>query len=305
MKLNLTQAQIRKAMNGHPIQVKHEQMGSGMSLNIHPSNLKKLAKAHRLGKGARLSLMGSELGDMDGGNLFKSVKKAVKKGAKSVSKAVNKNVKDIEKGANKYVNQADKYVNKGINEVEKNAKKYVTPKNIGKYALKGYNALNNELEKQGMPSIHGAILNEGLGYVPFVPQSLKDVASNYAEKKIDRALSKESEKIGAGMRARGMSGRGVNPYLPAGMRASMSGSGMRVSGMRAPMRVSGMRVSMSGSGAKSGQKVFSDQHNVLRPGQAGFSGLSAAQSEKLTGGSFSVPYSGRGGSFTVNSGYRR
>jgi vacuolar-type H+-ATPase subunit H len=111
---------------------------------MHPSNLKKLAKAHRLGKGARLSLMGNELGDMDGGNIFKSAKKAINKGVKKASKAVNKGVKDIEKGANKYINQADKYVNKGINEIDKNAKKYVTEKNIGKYALKGYNAINND-----------------------------------------------------------------------------------------------------------------------------------------------------------------
>lgn len=299
MKLNLSEAQIRKALKGHPVQVRHEQMGSGMNFNFHPSNLKKLAKAARLGKGVRISLTGGELGDMEGGNVFKHIKKAVNKGAKNVgrtikkeaTKTINRGVNDLEKGATKYINQADKqarnYVNKGINEVEKNAKKYVTEKNIGKYALKGYNALNNELEKQGLSSIHGAIMNEGLGAIPFVPQSVKDVASNYAEKKIDRAIDKESKKYGAGMR-----GRGVNPYLPAGMRGS------------------GMRVSMSGSGAKSGQKVFSDQHNVLRPGQAGFAGLSAAQSEKLTGGSFAVhvPSYGisRGGSFTVNSsGYRR
>jgi len=301
MKLNLTQAQIRKALNGHPIQVKHEQMGSGMKFNLHPSNLKKLSRAARLAKGVRLSLTGGELEDMEGGNIFKSVKKAVNKGAKSVGKSIqkeanktiNKGIGDIEKGATKYVNQADKqarkYVNKGINEVEKNAKKYVTEKNIGKYALKGYNALNKELEKQGMPSIHGAILNEGLGYVPFVPQSVKDMASNYAESKIDRAISKESARYGAGMK-----GGAVNPYLPSGMKGGAITRAQAYNQKKANQAFRDQRASMSGSGVKSGQKVFSDQHNVLRPGQAGFAGLSAAQAELLTGGSF-----------YVNSGYRR
>jgi hypothetical protein len=269
-------------MNGHPIQIKHEQMGSGKSFNFHPSNLKKLVNAHRLGKGTRLTLTDGEVGGIEGGNIFKSARKAVNKGVKKASSAVNK---------------ASKAVNKGINEIDKNAKKYVTEKNIGKYALKGYNALNNQLEKQGMPSIHGAIMNEGLGAIPFVPQSVKDVASHYAEKKIDRALTKESERIGAGMR-----GRGVNPYLPKGM----TGSGMRgPKGMTGSgMRGSGMRGSSVSSGAKSGQKVFSDQHNVLRPGQAGFAGLSAAQSEKLTGGSFTMPYAQyRGGGLTRGPGY--
>jgi len=282
MKLNLSEAQIRKALKGQPVQVSNAQMGSGMNFNFHPSNLKKLAKAHRLGKGVRLSLTGGELGDMEGGNIFKSINKTVNKGAKSVGrtikkeakKTINRGLKDVEKGATNYINMADKkarkYVNKGINEAEKNAKKYITEKNAKKYALKGYNALNKQLEKQGMDSIHGAILNEGLGYVPFVPQSAKDIASNYAEKKIDRAISKQSEKYGAGF---GFSkgGRLANPYLPTGM----MGSGVKKI-------------------TSSGKKVFDDQHNVLRHGQAGFRGLSTQQAELLTGGSF-----------RVNSGYGR
>jgi hypothetical protein len=302
MKLNLTEAQIKKALKGMPVQVKYAQMGSGMNFNFHPSNLKKLAKAHRLGKGVRISLTGGELGDMEGGNMFKSISRTVNKGAKSVgrsikneaNKTINRGLHDIEKGATKYINKADrearKYVNKGINEVEKNAKKYVTEKNIGKYALKGYNALNNQLEKQGLSSIHGAILNEGLGAIPFVPQSAKDVAAHYAEKKIDRALSKESAKYGAGMRGRGLRmtpayatawhrGGSVNPYLPTGM---------------------------LGSGVKeittSGKKVFSDQHNVLRKGQSGFKGLSAQQSELLTGGNFNLS---TGGNFNMRTQYIR
>lgn len=298
MKLNLTEAQIKKALKGMPVQVRHEQMGSGMNFNFHPSNVKKLAKAHRLGKGVRISLTGGELGDMEGGNIFKSISRTVNKGAKSVGKSIkkeanktiNRGLHDLEKGATKYVNQADKqarkYVNKGINEVEKNAKKYVTEKNIGKYALKGYNALNNELEKQGLSSIHGAILNEGLGAVPFVPQSVKDVASHYAEKKIDRALNKQSTKYGAGMPSTGIRmtsayanshhlGGSVNPYLPSGM----LGSGVKKI-------------------TSTGKKVYSDQHNVLRNGQAGFKGLSVQQAELLTGGNFSV----RGGSFKMQGG---
>ena len=177
------------------------------------------------------------------------------------------------------------------------------------------------MEKQGMDSIHGAILNEGLGYVPFVPQGVKDVAGHYAEREIDKQLEKQTEKHGAGFKksiarpARklikkhvtkkniksalqkgkkigkelGMKdtiestavknitknkkvqkvlkdefntliGAGVNPYLPTGL---ITGAGVKGLKVRAPRRT----------------KVYEDQHNVLRPDQSGFKGISVAESE--------------------------
>jgi hypothetical protein len=161
MKLNLTDKQRKSLMSGKSVQLKHGQIGSGVDMNLHPMIQKKLAKAHMAGKGMRLSLSGGEI-DMNGGKL--SLNKALKK--VGIKKAVNQNL---------------------------------TQKNVAKYALRGYNDINKQLEKQGMPSIHQAVLNEGLNYVPFVPSSVKDVASHYATKYADRALAKESQKVGAGV----------------------------------------------------------------------------------------------------------
>jgi hypothetical protein len=73
-------------------------------------------------------------------------------------------------------------------------------------------------------------------------------------------------------------GGSVNPYLPTGL---MGGSG-----------VSSQRKMRGGS-----TKVYDDHRNILRPNQAGFSGLSRQESERntITGGSFRV----RGGGFRI------
>lgn len=246
MKLNLTDKQRKSLMGGKSVQLKHGQIGSGLDVDLHPMIQKKLAKAHMAGKGMRLSLSGGEI-DMNGGKL--SLNKVLKK--VGVKKLVNKNV---------------------------------TEKNVAKYALKGYNAVNKQLEKQGMPSIHGAILNEGLNYVPFLPSTVKDVGAHYANKYIDKALDKQSEKVGAGVaksinrelkklgikkdvqalaknkKVRGAvnnfvresleGGRLVNPYIPSSYLAKQSGG-------KLPM-------------SESGSKVYDDYRNILRPDQAGF-----------------------------------
>ena len=194
MQLDLTDAQIRKAQRGQTFQVTPAQMGSGIKFNLHPSNIKKLEKAYRLGKGSRLALTNGELGyneddEIEGAGFFKKAGKSFKKATKSVKKIAKPVTKVVKKTANKTVNKASKL-----------AKKHVTEKNVAKYSLKGYNRLNKELEKQGMDSIHGAILNEGLGYVPFVPQSAKDIASSYAERAIDKKLEQETRRTGAGFK---------------------------------------------------------------------------------------------------------
>ena len=296
MNLNLSDAQLRKAMKGLTFQVTPGQMGSGMKFNLNPSNIKKLEKAYRLGKGARMALSGGELGnyedEFEGGNVFKSVGRSIKKTANKIGKSAGKAIeKEGTKLAYKTGDRIKKVATKKVNEADKWAKKNITEKNVAKYALKGYNELNKEMERQGMDSIHSAVLNEGLGYVPFVPQSAKDVASAYAEKRIDRALAKESERLGAGFgrykksiksiprRAQYRTlGGSANPYLPTGL---MGGSG-----------VSSQRKMRGGA-----TKVYDDHRNILRPNQAGFSGLSRQESERntITGGSFRV----RGGGFRI------
>lgn len=162
MKVDLSAKQMKSLSKGKSVQLKASQIGSGLDLNLHPMIKKKLAKAHSAGKGMRLTLSGGEIDEISGGKL--SLNKVLKK--VGIKKAVNKNV---------------------------------TEKNVKKIALKTYNKVNKELEKQGMPSIHGAILNEGLGYVPFVPQTVKTIAAHHANKYIDKTLDKESQKVGAGI----------------------------------------------------------------------------------------------------------
>lgn len=313
MQLDLTDAQIRKARNGQTFQVSPAQMGSGMKFNFHPSTIKKLSKAYRLGKGARISLTGGELGyggnsesEYEGAGLFKKLKKSVKKTA-----------------------------NKAVNNVDKLAKKHITEKNIAKYSLKGYNRLNEELEKQGMQSIHSAILNDGLGYVPFVPQSAKDVASSYAEKAIDKKLAQETKRTGAGFRdsvarpvrklvKKHVTKQNVNNLLNKGNQIARDlgykhdiqtmvakkvaprrknlqnvlvneTNQFLGSGVKNPYLPTGL---LSGSGVKkirSGKYgIYDDNANVLRKDQSGFIGLSRAESESRAI---------RGGSFKINSSY--
>ena len=201
MSLNLSEAQIKKLMKGNTVQISNEDLEGGsidFGRFLKSKKVRKIAKAIRDGKGMRLDFdrdEGEKVGGMidaedeiEGGGFFKKLKKSVKKTGNTVSK--------VTAPARKVVKQATK----AGNTIEKQAKKHVTEKNVGKYALKGYNRLNEELEKQGMQSVHGAILNEGLGAIPFVPQSVKDVGAHYANREIDRQLAKETERIGAGFR---------------------------------------------------------------------------------------------------------
>ena len=344
MKLDLSEAQWKKAAATRPIQVKYEQIGSGMSfLKMHPANVRKLEKAHRSCKGCRVVLSPEEIAEhMEGGKMsfkkgalmkhitadnvkkgFHAVDKKLKENGVNIQQVVEDNVdralervpisqqdkqklkqtakrtakkyidvdksleggmfsfgkaiksattavsKTVNRTVDKAVDGAKKNIKKGVKVVSQSAKKYVTPKNIEKYSLKGYNAINRELEKQGLESIHGAILENGLGYVPFVPQSVKSVGAHYAEKYIDKALDKRSRQVGAGL---------DNPYLPT----QLLGSGVTRQ----------IRTSASA--------VFADQSNLLRPSQAGFVGLSRQQAELLTTGQTPQLRGGSmGGSFTT------
>ena len=269
MKLNLTQAQLKKASKNLPFQVKHAQLGSGMDFNLHPMNIKKVMKAYNGNKGVRLTLSGGEL-EMDGGSIFGSIGKSISKTFAPVKKAVAP-VKKVLKPVGKTIT--------------KTAKKYITEDNAKKYGLKGYNMANKELEKQGMQSIHGAVLENGLGYVPFVPQSVKSVGAHYAEKYIDRELAKESKRVGAGFKSKYNAsvrpysvGRGVNPYIPTGLISKTGGS-----------------IDMS-----SNKKTYSDLNSYLRPNQAGFKATSVQSADKMTtkGGSFTNQRN-IGGSFSL------
>lgn len=78
--LTLTQNNARKLVNGHPIQLKAEQLhGKDHYLMLHPSQHARLSKARGLNKGARLKLTDAELAASGEG--FKDLWAGIKKGA--------------------------------------------------------------------------------------------------------------------------------------------------------------------------------------------------------------------------------
>jgi len=86
--LTLTEAQARKLMNKHPIQLKHSQLKPEHMhyLMVHPETHKRAMKALASGKGIRVALTPEEL-EMSGSGFFDLLKKAgqaVVKGARFV-----------------------------------------------------------------------------------------------------------------------------------------------------------------------------------------------------------------------------
>ena len=100
VKLDLSQSQISKLRNKHPVQVRYEQIGSGVDIDFNDSNLNKLKRAFHSGKGARISLSNDEI-EMSGGSLGRKIRRAANKAQKHAKKARNITRK-IKEGMDKY-----------------------------------------------------------------------------------------------------------------------------------------------------------------------------------------------------------
>ncbi len=61
MKLDLSQAQLRRLKNGHAVQIRASQIGSGVDLSLHPSVEKRLESARRRNKGMRFQMSKDEV----------------------------------------------------------------------------------------------------------------------------------------------------------------------------------------------------------------------------------------------------
>jgi hypothetical protein len=85
VKLNLSHAQIRKAKAGHPIQLKHSDIGVGHGIHVHPETHKKLVAAHKARKGARIHLTHHELAGAGFLDVLKSVASPVLSGIAGVA----------------------------------------------------------------------------------------------------------------------------------------------------------------------------------------------------------------------------
>lgn len=103
MKLALSDRQISKVYNGHPIQLRHDQLGHGYGFpNLHPELVKKINKAMQNKKGVRIHISQDELMQGEG------IKEFFQKLAKGAKKVINsdfyqKNVRPI---ARKLVEEA-------------------------------------------------------------------------------------------------------------------------------------------------------------------------------------------------------
>lgn len=67
VKINATEAQIKKLLKGQTVQLKHSQLGNGLSFDLHPENLKKILHSIKHQKGTRIALSDHE---MDGNGIL-------------------------------------------------------------------------------------------------------------------------------------------------------------------------------------------------------------------------------------------
>lgn len=93
IKVNITEAQLKKALNEKPIQLKASQIGEGDTyLSLHPANVKIVEKSAIKGRGCVLHLSPAELlateEDSKGAGLFKDIYKKLKSGYKFIKKNV-------------------------------------------------------------------------------------------------------------------------------------------------------------------------------------------------------------------------
>jgi hypothetical protein len=214
MKLDLNEKQRKALQKGKSIQLKHEQIGRGFNVNLHPMNEKKILKAYRGGKGVRVDLTGGEIG-MEGGKF-----------------SINKSLKDI--GIKRNVNQT----------IKKTAPVVRT--------------INRGLKTAGLDSLQEMAITQAVDFLP-VPAPVKAIIAKQVTKQADKAIAGAGFK-GAGIRGGRLANPNPNPYLPT---AFMTGQGFRVHD-GAGFKGGKLPISSKGS------KVYEDQRNVLRSGQAGF-----------------------------------
>jgi hypothetical protein len=84
VKLNLSENQISKLRNGKNIQIRSEQMGSGMNFKLNANNIKKLKNAYKQAKAIRIAMNDEEI---EGSGIGL---KNIRNGLKKVTHVANK-----------------------------------------------------------------------------------------------------------------------------------------------------------------------------------------------------------------------
>ena len=106
IQINASEAQIKKLLKGKTVQLKHSQLGHGVSIDVHPANFKKIFNGMKKSTGARLTLSEHEL---SGNGIFgkKADKFMEKHGIKKAVYAAGRELKPL---AHELINTAGKAV---------------------------------------------------------------------------------------------------------------------------------------------------------------------------------------------------
>jgi len=140
MRLEISTAQLRNLKNGKNINMSSAQLngknkaGSVKEIMIDDSNFKAMTLAKNKGKGYRVKP--SDVVDVSGGNIFKSISKGVKKATKSVSKGVSKATESVGDAVVDVAESAYKgALKEDIGGKVEWAKKNIVPKSVAQEAI--------------------------------------------------------------------------------------------------------------------------------------------------------------------------
>lgn len=210
VKLNLSDNQLSKIRNGHPVQIKPEMVGSGVPVALNDSNYQKLGKAYNGNKSARINLSNDEI---QGGGL-KKLKKGFNKAKKKVQKTSNQIAKGSNK-VNKFVNDADKIIQK----VDKGVDRFEFIGDLGiPYVSPAYAALDAGTDALAEGSSRAKKLSNATNNT--IQKSNKFVQKPSIGA-FDKAVTSGEETYNT------YQGSGVNPYVPRRLRQSKSGGSFR------------------------------------------------------------------------------
>jgi hypothetical protein len=134
VQLNLSDDQLSKLRNGHNIQIRADQMGSGMNFKLNANNIKKLKNAYKQAKAVRVAMNDEEI---EGSGI---------------------GLKNIRKGLNKVSHVANK-VNNALHDEDLQRKILTTSRKIKNTVNKG-----SVIGDMGIPGVSSAynLLQEGV-----------------------------------------------------------------------------------------------------------------------------------------------
>lgn len=191
VQLNLSKGQSSKLRNGHPIQVKFNQMGDGDEYDVSDAIYERLAKAYNSGKGCRVQMPKSK----SGGSL------------KTFGRQVKKTFEDPNLGR-KVANTSRKIANT-TRKIKNSVGKFEFIGDMGiPYVSEGYDAL-----KMATEAVDAVAKNSN--------EAIQDGYKTQQEIRELRGVAKNANEVRGGS---------INPYLPKNLMARKSGGSFRPMG---------------------------------------------------------------------------